>query len=463
MNKTKIEKVPVSKIRRSETNPRKRFPVAKLRELKDSMRISGLISPLTVRPVKGGFEIVAGECRWRCAKDLGWKEVDCLVREVDDLEMATIQMAENVSRRELNAIEESDGVSRMMELCGDAGVVADRLGLKKRWVQGRLALGELPKEARKAVAADQLSIAAAEAILKVNKTDRDEAVQDLLEFGDELTTAHVLDRLEERYFRPRENLKRWRAWCASASDEWDGVAEFLDDPERWGEFIYSYGKPLGKWKLAEDRLGNAAARESDAGMTWGQLAKALGIQGLLVPVGGVVNEGFGNVKMLVDGGKIAGVEKAAKKAGEPYTLGKRVAETRPVDPVEPDEEENRDGQDEQDEAPEMVVDLSRVIEMREAVWSPWVIKDLDLDDENVAAIFVALHTMDAMDAGWKLEVADHLRISMDALSELVERELDSWMPVAAWWVLYGDRSNVQRVALANRFGVLDLWREGGEA
>jgi len=132
--------------------------------------------------------------------------------------------------------------------------------------------------------------------------------------------------------------------------------------------------------------------------------------------------------------------------------------------VGPDEEEeNRDEQDEQDESPEVVVDLSRVMELREAVWSPWVIKDLDLDDENVAAIFVALHTMDAMDAGWKLEVADHLRISMDALSELVERELDSWMPVAAWWVLYGDRSNVQRVALANRFGVLDLWREGGEA
>lgn len=457
-----IEKVPVSKIRRSETNPRKRFPAAELRELRESMAESGLISPVTLRRVKGGFEIVAGEKRWRCAKELGWTEMDAVVRDLSDLEVATIQMAENVARRELNAIEECDGVTRMLELCGDAGKVAKRLGMKVRWVQGRLALGELPKEARKAVAAERLTIEAAKAILKVGKSDRDEAVQDLLAFGDELTTAHVLDRLEERYFRPRENRKKWRAWCASVADQWEGIADFLEDPERWGEFIYPYGKPLGKFKLAEERIGNAAARESDAGMTWGQLAKALGIPGLLVPVGGVVSDGFGNVKMLVDGGKIMSAEKAAKKAGEPYTLGRRIVEAAEA-PGLVEEEENRDGQDEQDEAVEETVDVSRVNELREAVWSPWVYATVDFTDEETKAAFLVMTAMDAMDAGWKVEVADHLKIPFDDLSEIVEEELESWIAVAVWWILYGDRSNVQRVALAKAFGVLGQWREGGEA
>lgn len=445
-----IEKLSVMKIRQSEWNPRKRFPAEKLAELRQSMAHSGLIQPITVRPIGEAYEIVAGESRWRCARDLGWEMIDCVVREMDDSEMATLQMAENVARRELNAMEECNGVARMVSLGMTPDEVAVRLGVKARWVQGRLALGELPKAARQAVESETLSIAAAQVILRVAADDREEAVQDLLQFGDELNLAQVEDRLEERYFRPRENRRKWRAWCESVADEWAGRAEFLEDPESWAEYVQPYGKPLGKWKLSTEIIGAAAARPEDARVTWGQLAEGLGILGLLVPVGGVVDEKFGNVRLLIDGALVTQAEKAARKAGNPYTLGRREAGPAEGGPAEGAIEDAQEAEAEEE--------LSVIEELRRERFNPWAIRQEMEKNGGMDAGVVAMCVLQVTDDMWREEVAYNLEVDDDDF-DLLFAELSA-VPWAVWWIMGTYAVDEDLELLAEKFGVAELWKGG---
>ena len=146
MNKMTIEEIDVDGLYASPTNPRKRFPAAAAQELEGSVRESGVLEPLLVRAAADGrFEIIAGERRWRAARAVGLAAVPCVSREMTDLEVATAQLAENVVRCGLNAMEESAGVDRLGDLGLDAPAIAVALGVSRRWVQDRLALGDLPE------------------------------------------------------------------------------------------------------------------------------------------------------------------------------------------------------------------------------------------------------------------------------------------------------------------------------
>ena len=455
----KIENIPLDRIDRSETNPRKRFPREKIADLVESIRKSGLIQPITVRPVGDRFEIVAGECRSRALGALGEATAACVVRDLDDREVAVIQMAENLARHELNTMEQSYGVSRMVELGMTPEEISDSIGFGKRWVQARLSLGELPKAAQKALEDDHLTIVAAEEILKVDEEDREDAVQDLLQFGEELTTAHVLDRLNERYLVPKMQRAEWRRWCAEVAADWVGLATFLEDPLDWVSYAHPYGRTLGKWKLAADVIGSAAARESDAVITWGDLAKSLGVPGLLVPVGGVVNEIFDNVRLLVDGGMIAAAEKAARKAKMPYTLGPRKASVEAVE--DEGEEESHAEQQSSGGMMEAGPVGSRIPELRAAGWSPWVAMSAleEAGGQCMDRVSIALDILSMMVPEWETEVCEYLSSTMAAMDEVVE-EFGSRRALAVWWILLGDVSDVRLVQIASRFGILKVWREG---
>lgn len=478
MTQLKIETVALAMIRESDTNPRKTFPEERLAELRESMRESGLIQPLTVRPrVEGYFEIVAGATRYRCARELGWESIDCVIREMDDREVATVQMAENVARRNLNAIEEAGGLARMRDLGMAEGEIARSLGMGERWVQGRLALCDLPEEARVAVADERLSIASAEAILRLEEPEREEAVQDLLQFGDELTTAQVVDRLRERYLGPRARRKRWAKWCEESAGEWADEADPVEDPEDWSMFVHAYGRPTGRWRLASDAIGGAAARESDAGLTWGDLAMALGIRGMLVPAGGVPESGPINVVHVVDGGTIMAAEKAAKKAGKPYTLGRRVAEEGDDefedDEFEDEQKENRCPRCGEERAEDGVCEnldcappspLEEVIEeAKEDPWNPWAIAEA-MDGMSRGQLELTLFLLWVVTAAvpdWFDDACGWLAIGGETMDRLCGEDLGgSRVPVAIWWLVVGRETEV-RETIVERLGLGELWVEGG--
>jgi len=110
-------RVPLEQIRLPPSQPRRYFDPAALETLTSSIREKGLLQPLLVRPDGAGkFELVAGERRYRAAKELGFAEVPAVVRELSDVEAAEVALAENLQREDLNPIEETEGVLQLLAL-----------------------------------------------------------------------------------------------------------------------------------------------------------------------------------------------------------------------------------------------------------------------------------------------------------------------------------------------------------
>ncbi len=128
-------------------NPRRTFPEAELMELADSMRSRGLLQPIIVRPdaQRGGYEIVAGERRWRAAQKAALHTVPAIVRDLADAEAAEFALIENVQRSDLNPIEEASGYSELMERFGyTQEQVAEVVGKSRSHLANMLRLLKLP-------------------------------------------------------------------------------------------------------------------------------------------------------------------------------------------------------------------------------------------------------------------------------------------------------------------------------
>ena len=132
--------------------PRKIFEPAKLKELINSIRESGVIQPLIVRKAGEKYEIVAGERRWRAAKEVGLDFVPAVVRKYDDATMMEVALIENMQRSDLNPMEEAEGLRNMMEKLGiTQAEVAKKMGMSKTAVSNSLRLLNLPDSIRKFV------------------------------------------------------------------------------------------------------------------------------------------------------------------------------------------------------------------------------------------------------------------------------------------------------------------------
>ncbi|MEF2552149.1 ParB/RepB/Spo0J family partition protein [Aurantimonas sp. A2-1-M11] len=150
-------------------NPRRTFHEADLDDLTASVRNHGVVQPLLVRPRPGepdGYEIVAGERRWRAARAAGLKEVPVVLREIGDRQSLEIAIIENVQRADLNAVEEAQGYEMLINEHGYTQAdLADVLGKSRSHVANTLRLLKLPEEVRTMVASGTLSPGAARTVV----------------------------------------------------------------------------------------------------------------------------------------------------------------------------------------------------------------------------------------------------------------------------------------------------------
>ncbi len=160
-----IRRLPISQIRANPSQPRRRFDQAALDELAASVREHGVLQPILVRPLDGGYEIVAGERRWRAAQAAQLHDMPALVRSLDDSSAFEIALIENVQRSDLNAIEEARGYQR---LSSDFGHTQDALakivGKARSHVANLLRLLALPAEVQELVENGSLSMGHARAV-----------------------------------------------------------------------------------------------------------------------------------------------------------------------------------------------------------------------------------------------------------------------------------------------------------
>jgi ParB family chromosome partitioning protein len=109
-----VQRVPLDRVHPCPFQPRKDFSPEALRELADSIKEQGIVQPLIVREGTGGFELIAGERRWRAAQLVGLTEVPVIVREADDRAVLEMALIENLQRENLNPIEEAQGYSQLV-------------------------------------------------------------------------------------------------------------------------------------------------------------------------------------------------------------------------------------------------------------------------------------------------------------------------------------------------------------
>src|SRR5262245_23079650 len=129
-------------------NPRKTFAEAELAELADSIRSKGLLQPIIVRPdgKRGGYEIVAGERRWRAAQKAALHTMPAIVRDLSDLEAAEFALIENVQRTDLNPIEEASGYKELIERFGYTQErLSEVVGKSRTYLTNMLRLLKLPQ------------------------------------------------------------------------------------------------------------------------------------------------------------------------------------------------------------------------------------------------------------------------------------------------------------------------------
>ena len=166
---TELVELPVDALHANPRQPRKRFDGEAGSGLAESIRVQGVIQPLLVRPrAAGGYEIVAGERRWRAAREAGRATVPAVVRETDDRETLLLGLVENVAREQLTPVEEARAYAVLIdEFALSLGEVAERVGRSKPSVSNRIRLLDLPDDVLGMVERGQLSEGHARAVLAV--------------------------------------------------------------------------------------------------------------------------------------------------------------------------------------------------------------------------------------------------------------------------------------------------------
>lgn len=164
-----LTSVPLEAIQPNPYQPRHVFDEKALDELKVSLKQSGLLQPIIVRPGDNGtFELIAGERRCRAAQLLGWSEISAVVKEVDDRTLLTLALVENLQRDALSPIDEAMGYKRMIDDFGASqSEVADLVGRDRSTVANALRLLRLPEPVRAMVHGGKLSTGHARALLQV--------------------------------------------------------------------------------------------------------------------------------------------------------------------------------------------------------------------------------------------------------------------------------------------------------
>jgi ParB family chromosome partitioning protein len=160
-----VREIDLALIRANPNQPRKQFDDASLDELAQSIADKGVLQPILLRPVQDGFEIIAGERRWRAAQKAQLHRIPALVRELDDAATAEVALIENVQREDLNAIEEAEAYKKLiLTFAHKQDDVGRLVGKSRSHVANLLRLLDLPGDVRDLLVRGDISMGHARAI-----------------------------------------------------------------------------------------------------------------------------------------------------------------------------------------------------------------------------------------------------------------------------------------------------------
>jgi ParB family chromosome partitioning protein len=161
-----LAEVAVDQIDANPFQPRRTFAADKLKELADSIRSSGVVQPVLLRRADDRYQLIAGERRWRAARQAGLTTIPAVVREIGDRDALELALTENLLREDLNQIEAAQGFTLLQQKHGlSHEEIAERLGLDRSTVTNTLRLLRLPPEVQQMIAEGAISAGHARALL----------------------------------------------------------------------------------------------------------------------------------------------------------------------------------------------------------------------------------------------------------------------------------------------------------
>ena len=243
---TERKTLPIAKIEPRADQPREVFDEERLEELADSIREHGLLQPLTVRKLDGGFyQIVAGERRWRAARMAGLTEVPVYIIEADDQKASVLALVENLQREDLNPVEEAKGYRTLMSEYGlTQEQAAAAVGKSRPVIANAVRLLTLPESILDMISSGKLSMSQGRALVEL-KSDEDRLAAAQVMIEKDLNVRQAAALIE----RMKKTPAATRSRVSSDGVDYVAVAEKqLSDALGRGVKI-SYGRKKGKIEL----------------------------------------------------------------------------------------------------------------------------------------------------------------------------------------------------------------------
>jgi ParB family chromosome partitioning protein len=252
-----VRNVPISSITPNPEQPRIAFNQESLDELAASVREHGVLQPILVRPLEdGGYQLIAGERRWRASKAAGLDTIPALIEEIDDDTALEISIIENLQREDLSPLDEASMYDRMVREHGySVRRLAQKLGKDKGYLENRLRLADAPEEVRELVSLRKDTLSHAYELMKVEDPKKRKRLAAQVARG-ELTLIRLRDKIEGRPARSMPG--------PDATDELDDAGAVGDETAEEAEAAWTGKRREAPAAIRDDSLVSAKQQLSEA-------------------------------------------------------------------------------------------------------------------------------------------------------------------------------------------------------
>ncbi|MBI3600061.1 MAG: ParB/RepB/Spo0J family partition protein [Nitrospinae bacterium] len=176
-----ILEIPIEDVRPNRYQPRKTFDDSKLAELVSSIKEKGVVQPIIVQKLDSGYELIAGERRWRAAQKAGMDKIPALIKEVTNEESLELALIENIQRENLNSMEESRAYQRLAdEFNLTQEEISKKVGKDRSSIANYLRLLKLPQEIQDSISNEELTMGHARALLSLNSAKEQISLKDMI-------------------------------------------------------------------------------------------------------------------------------------------------------------------------------------------------------------------------------------------------------------------------------------------
>jgi ParB family chromosome partitioning protein len=226
MEDQSIQEISVNDIAPNRNQPRQQFDADKMEQLSESISKHGVVQPIAVRRIDRGYEIVAGERRWRAARMAGLKTVPAVVMELDERQVMEIALVENLQREDLNPIEEAEAYKTLMEEFNlTQEEISAAIGKSRPAIANTLRLLSLSEDIQRLVRTNRLTAGHARALIALGEEDRGTVVDRILK--EELSvreTEKLIGSMVEGRKRKAAPTKEKKPWLMDMEEQ---IAEIL--------------------------------------------------------------------------------------------------------------------------------------------------------------------------------------------------------------------------------------------